>query len=318
MRTLLAAAGMMLVTGMVAAQTYPTRPITLVVTTSAGTTPDVLARHMAPVLSQRLGQPVIVDNRAGASGNIGAAQVAKAAPDGHTLMMTALLFSMTPAFNKDLPFDPAADFEPIGTVGKATLALVAHPSNPATSVKDYLALAKSRPGQSNFGTPGIGTPHHLILELLKRQEKVDIMHVPYKGTAGMVAGLLGGEIGAAFFPIVSAVPAAKGGKLKILGVLSEKRIDMAPDVPTFRDEKIDDMDIDQWMAMFAPAKTPRDIIRRVHQALTATMESPAVKEFNEKQGILPMPGTPEELGTLLKKELARWKKVVAEAGIKPE
>ena len=127
MRTLLAAAGMMLVTGMVAAQTYPTRPITLVVTTSAGTTPDVLARHMAPVLSQRLGQPVIVDNRAGASGNIGAAQVAKAAPDGHTLMMTALLFSMTPAFNKDLPFDPAADFEPIGTVGKATLALVAHP-----------------------------------------------------------------------------------------------------------------------------------------------------------------------------------------------
>ena len=300
------------------AQTYPTRPITLVVTTSAGTTPDVLARHMAPVLSQRLGQPVIVDNRAGASGNIGAAQVAKAAPDGHTLMMTALLFSMTPAFNKDLPFDPDADFAPIGTVGKATLALVAHPSNPATTAREYLAQARSRPGQSNFGTPGIGTPHHLILELLKRQEQVDIVHVPYKGTAGMVAGLLGGEIGAAFFPLVGALPSAKGGKLKILAILSEKRIELAPDVPTFRDEKIDDMDIDQWMAMFAPAKTPRDIIRRVHQEVAAAMESATVKDFNQKQGIVPMPGTPEELGVLMKKELARWKKVVAEAGIKPE
>jgi tripartite-type tricarboxylate transporter receptor subunit TctC len=318
MRVLLSAGCLLLAVQLVSAQTYPTRPITLVVTTSAGTTPDVLARHMAPILSQRLGQPVIVDNRAGASGNIGAAQVAKAAPDGHTLMMTALLFSMTPAFNKDLPFDPDADFAPIGTVGKATLALVAHPSNPATSAREYLANARSRPGQANFGTPGIGTPHHLILELMKRQEKVDIVHVPYKGTAGMVAGLLGGEIGAAFFPIVGAIPSAKGGKLKILAILSEKRIEMAPDVPTFRDEKIDDMDIDQWMAIFAPAKTPRDIIRRVHQEVAATMESPVVKDFIQKQGILPMPGTPEDLGALMKKELARWKKVVTEAGIKAE
>ncbi len=317
MRALIATS-MLIAAGAALAQAYPTRPITLVVTTSAGTTPDVLARHMAPVLSQRLGQPVIVDNRAGASGNIGAAQVAKALPDGHTLMMTALLFSITPAFNKDLPFDPVADFAPIGTVGKATLALVTHPSHPAASAREYLALARSRPGQSNFGTPGIGTPHHLILELLKRQEKVDIVHVPYKGTAGMVTGLMGGEIGAAFFPIVSAVPAAKGGKLKILAILADKRIAMAPDVPTLREENIDDSDIDQWMAIFAPAKTPRDIIRRVHQELTATMESATVKEFNEKQGILPMPGTPEALGSLLKTELARWRGVIAEAGIKPE
>lgn len=312
------AISMLFAAGIAVAQTYPTRPITLVVTTSAGTTPDVLARHISPLLSQRLGQPVVVDNRPGASGNIGAAQVAKAAPDGHTLMMTALLFSMTPAFNKDLPFDPDADFAPIGTLAKATLALVAHPSNPATSAREYVALARSRPGQSNFGTPGIGTPHHLILELLKRQEKVDIVHVPYKGTAGMVTGLLGGEIGAAFFPLVGAMAPAKGGKLKILAILAEKRIDLAPDVPTFREENIDDMDIDQWMAVFAPAKTPREIIRRVSQELMATMDSPIVKDFNLKQGILPMPGTPEELGALMKKELARWKRVVAEAGIKAE
>ncbi|MFN0304604.1 MAG: Bug family tripartite tricarboxylate transporter substrate binding protein [Burkholderiales bacterium] len=315
---LVVAVSMLLAAGIAMAQTYPTRPITLVVTTSAGTTPDVLARHLSPLLSQRLGQPVIVDNRPGASGNIGAAQVAKAAPDGHTLMMTALLFSMTPAFNKDLPFDPDTDFAPIGTLAKATLALVAHPSNPATSAREYVALARSRPGHANFGTPGIGTPHHLILELLKRQEKVDIVHVPYKGTAGMVAGLLGGEIGAAFFPLVGAMAPAKGGKLKILAILAEKRIELAPNVPTFREENIDDMDIDQWMAVFAPAKTPREIINRVNQELMATMESPIVKDFNRSQGILPMPGTPDELGVLMKRELARWKKVVAEAGIKAE
>ena len=298
---------------------YPNRPITIVVATTIGTTPDVLARHLAPLLSQRLGQPIVIDNRAGASGNIGAATVAKAAPDGYTLMLTAVLFTMTPAFNKALPFDPANDFEPIGTLAKATLAFVVNPGVPAGNMAEYLALARGRPGQTNFGTPGVGTPHHLILEMLKLQEKVDIVHVPYKGTAGMVTGLVSGEIGAAFFPLVGALPQASGGKLKILAILTDKRSEFAPNVPTFRESNVDGMgDLDNWMALFAPAKTSRDIIRRLNQEVMPLVELPSSREFHAKQGIVPMPGTPEELGVLVKKELSRWKGVVDRAGIRPE
>ena len=271
LRAAVVTAGLFLATATTAQTSpYPNRPITIIVATTLGTTPDVMIRFLAPRLAQRLGQPIVIDNRAGASGNIGAAAAAKAAPDGYTLLLTAVLFTMTPAFNKSLPFDPAADFEPIGTLAKATLAFVTNPSVAANNMAEYLALARAKPGQSNFGTPGVGTPHHLILEMLKLQEKVDIVHVPYKGTAGMVSGLLSGETSAAFFPVVGALPQAAGGKLKMLAVLSDRRSEYAPSVPTFRESSVDGMsDLDNWMALFAPARTARDITARIHREIMA-------------------------------------------------
>ena len=300
-------------------QTFPSRPITVVVATSPGSTPDVLMRHLSVALSQRLGQPLVIDNRAGASGNIGAAHVAKAAPDGHTLLFTAVLFTMTPAFHKSLPYDPASDFEPIGTLGKATLALVAHPSMSASNANEYLALARSRAGSLNFGTPGVGTPHHLILELMKQQEKVDIVHVPYKGTAGMITGVIAGETGSAFFPLTAALPQAAAGKLRILALLTERRSEFAPQVGTFREAGLDGMsDLDNWTALFAPARTPPEIVRRINREVMPLMDAAENRDFLAKHGVVPMTGSPEALGALVKRELPRWRRVVDQAGIKAE
>jgi tripartite-type tricarboxylate transporter receptor subunit TctC len=301
-----------------AGQAWPTRPVSLVVPTTTGSAHDVLARIMGPMLAQKLGQPFIVDNRAGASGIPGTAAVAKAAPDGHTLLVTAVVFTMSPPFIKDMPYNPATDLAPVASLSKVAMVLTVHPSVPASTVSQFVSLAKSKPGVINYGSPGNGTPHHLMFELLKQQERVDVVHVPYKGLADMMTGLISGTVGAGFVTLQGAIGQAKAGKLRILSISGDTRSRLAPDIPTFREASIEEMDTEPWHAVFAPAKTPRDLILRINRELVPMMDTPAIGEVLVKLGLEKYTGTPEELGQLVKKELARWQRVVTQAGIKPD
>lgn len=300
------------------AQAYPTRSVTMIVPSTTGTAHDLVARLISPIFSQRMGQAFVVDNKPGASGNVGAALVAKAAPDGHTLMMGAAIFSIVPAFQKDMPFDPVADFAPVGTSAKLTMVLVVHPSVAATSIAQFVALAKARPGLLNYGSPGNGSPQHVAMELLRLQTATNVVHVPYKGNAGLVTGLIAGDVQAGFLTLLTSMPLAQGGKLRLLAVMGTERSTLTSDVPTFKEAGIGEMEGDQWLAMFAPARTPPEIVRRLNQELALAINQPATREQMAKQGLFPYLGTPEDLAVLLKKELARNKDVVTKAGLKAD
>ncbi len=302
----------------VLAQSYPSKPVTILVPTSPGTTHDVISRLLAPMLAQKLGQPFIVENRPGASGNIGTAAVAKASPDGHTLLVTGSTLTMTPYFYKDLPYNPVADLAPVGTLYKVTMTLAVHPSVPATSVSEFIAHVRSRPGQLNYGSPGNGTPHHLMMELLKQQVQLFIVHIPYKGTADAVTGMLSGSVEAGFMNLLPALPLAKAHKIRILSISGSKRSMLAPEVPTFHEAKIEELDTDPWIALFAPGRTPAHIIVRLNREVMPLMDHPNVKEVLRNQGLDAFTGTPEQLGELVRTELARWQRVVTQAGIKPD
>jgi tripartite-type tricarboxylate transporter receptor subunit TctC len=299
---------------------YPNRPITLIVPFTPGTGIDILARTIGPKLAQRWGQPVVVDNKPGASGNIGADLVAKAPPNGHTLMVTVNTFTITPALYKNLPYDPVADFAPITKIALASYAFVVNPSVlPAKDLNDVIAAAKARPGQLNYSSPGSGTPHHLGMELMKLRLGLNIVHVPYKGLAGAMTDLLGGQVQMMFTLVHSVLPNARAGKLKILAVTGSTRSPVFPEAPTFREQGIDFMDdVDAWYAVMAPGKTPPDIVAKLNQEINAIMALPDVREHLMNQGMVPVTSTPDELAALVKSDLARWAKVVADAKITAE
>ena len=294
---------------------YPERVVTLVVPFTAGSGSDIIARIIGPRLAERWHQPVVVDNKPGASGNIGAEAVAKAAPDGHTLLMAINTLSMAPNLYKKPPFDPAIDFAPVMKLAVANFSMVANPGLPANDLAGLLALARSRPGQLNYGSPGNGTPHHLAMELMKLQTGVDLTHVPYKGIAGATTDLVGGQIQVMFASLHSVLPQVRGGKLKLLAVTGE-RSPLAPAVPTFREQGMAFMDaVDAWYALFAPARTPPAIIARLHQDLSAVLAMPAVREQLAGQGLVVQTGSSAQLGELMRSDLARWRKVIADAKI---
>ena len=302
----------------VSAQTYPARPIRFIVPFTAGTGPDILARILGEAMSKKLGQPIVVENKPGASGNIGTDLVAKAAPDGYTILVTVTTFAMAPALYKPLPFDPVNDFVPIGEVAVGNLALVVNPALNVTSVAELVALAKAKPGALNYASPGNGTPQHLAMELFKQQMGVDIVHVPYKGSAGAVGDVIANQVPMMIMPVHTALPYATAGKLRILAVSGDKRSALAPDQPTFKETGMKDYDIDLWYGLLAPAHTSRPIVDRLNQEIAAALAQPDIRESLQKQGLTPATGTPEALGTLIRADLARWEGVVSQAKIKAD
>jgi tripartite-type tricarboxylate transporter receptor subunit TctC len=300
------------------AQSFPSRTVVLVVPFTPATGIDILARAIAPKLAERWKQPVVVDNKPGASGNIGTDFVAKAAPDGYTLMVTVNTYTITPALFKNLPYDPVEDLAPVGKIALATYTFAVNPSVfPANDMKEAVALIRAEPGKYFFASPGSGTPHHVGMELIKQRLGLEVTHVPYKGFAGAMTDLVGGQVQMMFTLIHSSIPYVRAGKLRALAVTGAERSPQYPEAPTFREQGIDFMDdVDAWYAVMAPGKTPAALLARLNADVNAVMALPDVREQLVRQGLIPVTSTPGELAALIKADLARWSKVVKDANIK--
>jgi tripartite-type tricarboxylate transporter receptor subunit TctC len=298
-------------------QAFPSRTVTLVVPFSPGTGIDILARVIAPKLSQKWGHPVVIENKPGASGNIGTDFVAKSAPDGHTLMVTVNTFAITPSLIRNTPYDVVNDFAPISKIAVATYCFAVNPAVfPAQDMKEAIALIRANPGKYFFASPGNGTPHHIGMELIKLRLGLNATHVPYKGFAGAMQDLIGGQVQMMFTLVHSSIPQARAGRIRILGVTGSERSPQFPEAPTFREQGIDFMDdVDAWYAVIAPAKTPPERVARLNADVNAVMALPDVRDNLLKQGLIPVTSTPEALAALIKADLARWAKVIADAKI---
>jgi len=316
MRALIAV-GLGLLSTFAEAQGFPGRPVTLVVPFTTGTGIDILARVIGPRLSERWKQPVVVENKPGASGNIGTDFVAKAAPDGYTLMVTVNTYTITPALFKNLPYNPETDIAPISKIAVATYTFAVNPSVfPASNMKEAIELIRAHPGKYYFASPGNGTPHHVGMELIKQRLGLDVTHVPYKGFAGAMTDLVGGQVQMMFTLIHSSIPYVRAGKIRALAVTGAKRSPQFPEAPTFREQGIDFMDdVDAWYAVMAPGKTPPGLVARLNADVNAVMGISEVRDNLIKQGLIPTTSTPGELATLIRADLARWAKVVADAKI---
>ena len=296
----------------------PGRTITIVVPFTPGTGPDILARVLGEEIQQRWSQPVVVENKPGASGNIGTQVAARAPADGHTLLLTTSPFTQNVSLFKSVPYDPVADFAPIVQLVEAFMALAVHPSVPATSAKDFIDYLKARPGQINYASPGRGTPHHLSMELFKLATATDAKHVPYRGSAPAVQDLVGGHVSAMFLPVHVGLPMAKDNQIRLLAVAHKERVSVAPDVPTLPEQGVAGVDIDFWLGMLAPAGTPAETVTRYNTVLNEILRSPKIVEKLTTQGFVAIGGTPGDFGGLIARDLAKWRKVVKEAGITPE
>lgn len=300
------------------AQSWPDKTITIVVPTAAGGANDAMARILAQGLSVRLGKPVIVDNKAGANGAIASEFTARAASDGYTLMFGYIAtHGINPALQK-LRYDPVTDFEAIGMVAASPTVLVAHNAVPAKNVRELVALIKARPGSFSYASAGNGTAPHLAGELFKLSAGLDVVSVPYKGSAPAVVDTIAGNTQFMFPSLFTAYPQIKGGKLKALGIAGDKRSAVLPDVPTLAEQGVANVNMSQWYAMFAPAKTPKAVIERLNREMNAVLADKAVVKKIEDQGAEVETGTPEQLKALVQKEVLHWKAVVTAARIKAE
>ena len=297
---------------------YPTRNVQIIVPFTPGTGADILARTLGPRLSERWKVGVIADNRAGATGNIGAEIVSKAAPDGHTLLLTATAFGTTPALNPRLPFDPVKSFTPVVLVATSGLGLVVHPQLPVRTVREFIQLARRRPGELLYSSPGNGGPQHLTMELLKLEAKIDIVHVPYKGLAGAITDLMGGHVQAMVSALQTAHPHVVSGRLRMLGVMSAERSTAFPDVPTFKEQGLAGLEVYTWYGAFAPAGTPPAVVNRINAEINTVLQQPDIRDLLAKQGMNPGGGGPERLGELVRQELPRWSRVVTAAKIRAD
>jgi tripartite-type tricarboxylate transporter receptor subunit TctC len=298
------------------AQDYPVRAVRLVVPFAAGGVTDTSARVIAEPLSARLGHQVVVENRPGASGNIGTEQVARSAPDGHTLVLG---FDGTMVINphvfQKLPFDTLVDFAPVTKLGDATLILVAHPSLPVNNLRQLIAYAKTKPGTLSYGTSGTGGTPHLAGEMLNQVAGIDLLHIPYKGGGQAIGDVVGGQIPLVYTAVATAQQYVKSGKLKALGVSSAKRSTSLPETPTFVENGVANFVVDSWVGVFAPAKTPVAVVNRLQRELAAVLREPAVRERYAVLGIEPVGNTPDEFGAQIRADLARWAQVVRQANI---
>jgi len=297
---------------------YPNRPIRVIVPYTPGTGIDILARLVGQRLSDRLKVAVVVDNRPGASGNIGTEAASKAVPDGYTLLMTASTHVTNAALQASVPYDPVKGFTPIGPTAIGNLALVVHPSVPAASVKELVALAKREPGKLNYASPGSGTPHHLAMELFKLHFNVDLLHVPYKGTAGAVTDLLGGQVQVMFLPVHVALPQVQSGKLRMLAAGGAHRSPVTPSAPSLADEGVTDIDVDIWYALLGPPGLPPEQVALLNTEVNAILRDPEVRDNLVKQGLNPLPGAPEDLVRMIDTDLERWTRIIRTAKIKAD
>jgi len=297
------------------AQAFPSRAVTIVVPFTPATGADVIARLLAPKLSERLGTPVVVDNKPGASGAIGTELVAKAAPDGHTLLFVATSHATVPALKRNLPYDAVRSFTPVALAATSAMSFVISPQVQATTLADFVALAKKKPGSLHYSSPGNGTPQHLVMELIKQETGIDIVHVPYKGSAGAASDLVGGHVQATIAALQTMAPFVTTGKLRMLAVLSNERSSAFPEIPTMKEAGHADLVVDTWYGLLAPAGTPSAVVARLNAEVNALLQMPEVKEVLAKQGMTPVIDRPERFGELLEAELKRWSRVVTTAHI---
>jgi tripartite-type tricarboxylate transporter receptor subunit TctC len=301
------------------AQTYPDRPIRLIAPFPAGGLADVLARAVGDQMTKSLGQPVIVENRAGAGGNTGADAVAKAAPDGYTLLMSSAgILTANPFLYAKMPFDVETAFIPVSNVAEMSMLLVVHPNVEAKTLKDFVALAKARPGKLNFGSPGIGTTGHLGLAMFMHAAKVQITHVPYRGAAPAVQDLIAGQIDGVVDNPPTVISHIEGGKLRPLAVAAKSRMKLLPDVPTAAEGGVANYEASSWFGIAAPAGTPAPIVERLHKEIAAAVRSPAMQERFAKSGAQLVGNTPQEFAAQIRTERVRWGEIIKAAGIKAE
>ena len=300
------------------AQNYPSRTIRLIAHSSPGGTSDILGRLMAQKLTEALGQQVVVENRAGASGIIGVEAAARSAPDGYTLLITQTSIAINPSMFAKLPYNAIRDFAPITQLVAAPNLLMVHPSVPATSVKGFIALAKAQPDSLVNGSPGQGTSPHLSAELFKIMSGIKLDHVQFKGAGMAIVSLLSGEISVMFTTPPTAMPYLKAGRLRPLGVTTTTRIDALPDVPTISEAGVPGYESVQWFGMLVPAGTPRPVIDRLHQELTRALRAPDMKERLTSLGLNGVGSTPGEFAAYMKSETEKWAKVIKTMGLKPE
>lgn len=302
----------------VAAQAYPSKPIRILVPLPPGGSIDLTARVVGERLHAAMGQPVVVENRSGASGIIATELVAKSAPDGHTLLMANTSHVINPSFFPKLPYDPIRDFAAVALMTSVHFALVVHPSVPARTVKEFIAVAKARPGAITFASAGNGAPHHLAMELLKAMARVDLVHVPYKGAGQFVPALVAGEVASVIGAINSLLPHVQSGRLRLLGIAGHRRATTLPDVPTIAEAALPGFALDNWSGMLVPAGTPRSIVERLNGEIVKALRDPQIRDRFVPQGIEVVPSTPDEFQELMKAHMTKWAKVIRDAGIKVE
>jgi tripartite-type tricarboxylate transporter receptor subunit TctC len=316
---LLAAVSFALIAATSFAQTYPTKTVRIIVPSQAGGGSDTTMRLVAPKLGEYLSQQIVVDDRPGASGNLGAEVVARAAPDGYTLVSLFASHTSNVAVMKNVPFDMVRDFAPISLMVKLPNVIVSHPSLPAKTVKDLIALGKARPGRLQCATAGVGSNAHLTMALFLSMTGLDMVHVPYKASPQAVIDVVAGHVPVMVANLLVALPHIKSGRLRAYGVTSAKRSSAAPEIPTIIESGVPDYEAVQWYGLFAPAATPRDIISKLHAGVVLALQDANIKKRFVDDGADPAPSaSPEEYGAFVRAEIAKWGKVVKAAGIQPE
>ena len=313
-----AALWMVTVVAMSPAADYPQRAVRMVVPTSSGAGADTLARLLAPPLSERLGQSVVVDNRAGAGTIIGTDLVAKAPADGHTLLMGVGTLATAPALVRNVPYDVLRDFAPVIQLASLPFVLVVHPSVPARTLKELIALARARPGELSYASSGSATNPHLSMELFLIMTGTRMLHVPYKGTTPGMLDVLAGRVAAMPLTVLPALPQLRAGRLRALGVTSARRISAAPELPTFAEAGVAGYESAQWYGVLAPAHTPVDIVQRLQRELAALLALPEIRARLLAEGAEPVAGSSQAFAEYIRAELAKWQRVVKSAGITPE
>ena len=312
-------AALALLVGSASAQNYPSRPVHLVVPNAPAGATDILCRLLAEPLAPRLGQQVVVDNKPGAGGNIAARFVAKAPGDGYTLLLMIRGIATAPALSKDPGFDPIKDFTPVALLAVQSMLLSVHPSLPASTVGELVTYAKARPGQLSYATPGVGTPHHLAMEMFKQIARVDMVHVPYKGGAPAVQDVVAGLVPVMFASYVIAGPYMQVGKLRALGASGRERNTQAPDLPTIAEQGYPGFDVEPWFGLVAPSGTPPAAIARLNPDINAVLGNAEMRQRLLKIGFDPVPAKSErEFGDIIRADVAKWTKVIREANLAPE
>jgi tripartite-type tricarboxylate transporter receptor subunit TctC len=292
------------------------KPITLVVPFAPGGGNDILARAIAPKMAQLLGQTVVIENKPGAGGNLGADAVARAAPDGHTIVIASSQVTMNPFLEMKVPFKIERDFEPIGQVAAVPMLLVVNVDQPYRTLPEFIAHARAHPGKLSYSSPGNGTPQHLAGEVFAKLVKTELLHVPYRGTGPSVSDLIAGQVQVSFATFASVAPHVQAGKLRALGVAGQKRTPLMPELPTFGDAGVKNYDASLWYSLLAPARTPKAVVDKLNEALLAALKDAAVARQLEQQGFEVQGSSPSELKAFIAKELARWERVIKDNNIK--
>jgi tripartite-type tricarboxylate transporter receptor subunit TctC len=316
--TVMAACASVLLACGALAQQYPNKPIRLLLPFPPGAPSDLVGRTIGQKLGEQMGQSFIADNRTGAGGTLGLAIAAKSPPDGYTVLVTSPTLALSPLLYSNLQFDPVKDFTPVARLAAIENVMLIHPAVPAKTLKEFVALARSRPGKLNYGSGGPGTTNHLANELLKSLEKIDIVHVPYKGATVATTALISGEVDEVIVSVASVLSFIRAGKVRPLAVLSEKRVATLPDVPTSKEAGFPNFQMSIWYGMMAPAGTPREIVARLYQEITKAFEDRTLRQHMANAGMDPWLGSPDEMGRLVKTEMARYAKIIQSAGIKKD